>query len=182
MTCGIYRLTMPSGSFYIGSSKDIEKRFRQHLADFRSGRHCNLKMQASLAKTPGVVALSVLIVCREEDLLMYEQRCINGLKPNLNISQVAGKVDWTEEIRAKVGATQKGRKRSLEAIEKQREALVGRKFSDEHRANISAAQIGRKQSAETVEKRRAKATGKKRTPEQRARISEGMKRRKEMLS
>ena len=45
----------------------------------------------------------------------------------------------TPEINARIGAAHRGRKRSPEAIEKQRRAMIGRKASAETRAKMSAS-------------------------------------------
>lgn len=48
MRSGIYKITNEeTGKFYIGSSKDIDKRWSDHKNELRANRHCNPKLQHS---------------------------------------------------------------------------------------------------------------------------------------
>ena len=43
---GIYKIThSTTGKFYIGSTADLRKRWRQHRSELRRNKHCNQKMQ-----------------------------------------------------------------------------------------------------------------------------------------
>lgn len=42
----VYRLVFPNGHFYIGSTKDIEKRIERHRRELKSGQHHNTNVQA----------------------------------------------------------------------------------------------------------------------------------------
>lgn len=87
MNCGVYKITdAETGRFYIGSSMDIRTRRTQHFSDLRHGRHRNAILQAIHDKGRSL-EFSVYIVTRPEDRLMFEQRCIDLLKPALNLTQ-----------------------------------------------------------------------------------------------
>ncbi len=46
MTQGIYKIvSKATGKFYIGSSKDISKRFNQHVSELKRGKHHSKKLQ-----------------------------------------------------------------------------------------------------------------------------------------
>lgn len=102
MTSGIYKLETRPGRFYVGSSQNIEQRCRYHLTRLRNGRHTNAKLQASFDKNGGA-SWEVLDECDPVELLQREQRAIDELSPPLNLSRVAGKVEQTPEVRAKIG-------------------------------------------------------------------------------
>lgn len=161
MTCGIYMIIFPSGRFYIGSSKAIERRFACHLRELRSGRHQNKKLSSAFAKYgEDRMALQLLTTCKEAELLIREQEAIDLLSPALNCSMIAGKVDWNEETRAKLSSSKRGKFPSEEARERMRKA-----------------QTGKKRSAESIEKGRRKNVGQKRTDETRRLLSEKAKAR-----
>lgn len=91
MTSGIYKLTFKTGSTYIGQARDFNKRWTQHFKDLATGKHTKLlQKEYDLAKdlpTP-----SILLVCHEHYLDIYESYFINELKPNLN-SQIPSELD-----------------------------------------------------------------------------------------
>lgn len=84
----------------------------------------------------------------------------------------------TAEHAAKVGAAQKGKKRtplSEEHKAKLREAGVARKPSEACVAAAANANLGKKRSSETINKMRQAALGRKRSPEVKAKISASMR-------
>lgn len=121
--CGVYRLTFSGGDFYIGSSRDIRRRVSGHLSAMRGGKHENRVVQAAFEKHGEPVA-SVVLVCREEDRLFYEQLLLDGMRPRYNMADRAGAP-------------------SPECMEAARRALTGRGVDEETRARISAALTGR---------------------------------------
>jgi very-short-patch-repair endonuclease len=66
-----------------------------------------------------------------------------------------------------------GRKNSPEAIEKTRQAHLGKSLSPEHREKIRQAALGRHRSLESIEKQRQTMFGRKHSPERRKNISQG---------
>lgn len=100
--CGIYQIDTVRGS-YIGSSVNIKNRVKFHLWAAKTGRHSNSKLCNVLAKH-GLQKASVLLICRPEDLLMYEQQCLDAFKPPLNVSQFATSVAMVPSVRAKISA------------------------------------------------------------------------------
>lgn len=82
MTSGIYKLTFPSGNFYIGKSNDIEKRWKQHWDKFSSGKHTRL-MQAEFDLYKDYVQ-EVLIYAHEDHIDILEETFIARLTPPLN--------------------------------------------------------------------------------------------------
>ena len=118
MAAGVYAITAPSGKQYIGSSVNMPRRWPVHRHHLRRGTHHTSRLQASANKY-GVEALtfSVLIVCSESDVRMYEQLAIDALKPAYNVLSVAGSSSGfrhTPETKAKMSAIHKGKTLSAE--------------------------------------------------------------------
>ena len=133
--CGIYSITSTSGKTYIGSSKNIVKRWWEHKNLLGKGAHPNPVLQKAWVKYAGNLQFRQLIVCQESDLLFYEQLFIDNLKPAYNIAQIAG-------------SPMRHRKVSEETRKKLSLAHRGKKFSDQHRMNLSKAATGRHLSDE----------------------------------
>lgn len=172
---GIYKITAPSGNFYVGSSVDLFRRKREHIADLRSGRHCNRQLSRAWARYPEALEFSILLVCAPDDALFYEQRALNILKPRYNLCREAGSLFGlsksaahrdkisralmghavSEATREKISLALQGRplrvkrKMSAVAVAAMRDRMIGRKASPETRAKMSASAFGRKKSAET---------------------------------
>ena len=152
MTCGIYKIVSPSGKMYIGSSSQIEARFRQHKSELRNGRHHCIGLQRAYDKYNGALQFAPLFVCARENLLEYEQRCIDYFNHGATLyngSLIAGAVEMTPNVRAKLAQGQKGRHPSKETLVKMRAAKLGHKKGPH--------------SPETIEKMRATAL--RRSPE-----------------
>lgn len=82
MTSGIYKLTFPSGNFYIGKSNDIEKRWKQHWDKFSSGKHTRL-MQPEFDLYRDYDQ-EVLVYAHEDHIDILEETFIARLNPPLN--------------------------------------------------------------------------------------------------
>ena len=120
LNSGIYKLYFKdSCKFYIGSSKNIIKRFSEHKNRIIQNKHSNKYLQ-NLCLKLGVDKLKyeILANCPSEYLLKLEQWFINNLKPELNLAEI-------------VGRPPANRKR-------------GYKMSEEAKQNISKARTGQK--------------------------------------
>lgn len=82
MTCGIYKLTFPSGNFYIGKSVDIEKRWRQHWENLSKGKHTRA-MQAEFERY-GDYTQEIMLECHEDHIDIVEETYISWYSPTLN--------------------------------------------------------------------------------------------------
>lgn len=70
MTIGIYALKFSEQVLYIGQSKNIEKRFKEHKYLINIDKHTNKILTAYY--TYGTPTLSILCICSETNLNMYE--------------------------------------------------------------------------------------------------------------
>lgn len=143
MISGIYEIVAPSGSRYIGSAINFYGRWRQHRHELKKGTHHNQPLQRATAKY-GIENLIFrkLLVCRPEDLIMFEQRAIDILKPEYNASPTAGSMlgfRHKPETRLASSLARRGKKQPEELIRKRVARLIGHTVSLETRAKIGAA-------------------------------------------
>ena len=111
---GIYEIhNTISDKSYIGSSKQVEKRFKQHVHALEKGTHVNIHLQRSYNKH-GASAFSFLILteCSLEELFPLEELLISEIQPEYNIGSVGGGDNFTnhpdkEEIRNRMSETSK---------------------------------------------------------------------------
>lgn len=182
MNSGIYTITnKTNGHRYIGSSVDLDKRFRIHRRELRNEIHHNIPLQRAWNKYgEGAFLFEVLEEWEPEFLISMEQWWMNMLAPEYNICQVAGNCmgvkfgPLSKEHKAKLRVANKGKKHSKETRAKMSVAQKGRTISKEHRAKLSKANMGHEVSEET----RAKLKGYKHSKESRAKISAAKKGRK----
>lgn len=192
--CGVYQIRNKiNGHLYIGSSIDVKARWLEHQNKNRKG---NTHLKNAFNKY-GVENFSfdVLIECKPDELLAYEQKYIDNVKPNYNVSHIAGRVEVTEEIvagrkeralkwrltpeqRKRQADTIRGRKHSPEHVEKNRIAQTGRTHtvSKEARERISKARRGMKFSAEHIANLVKSHIGNRLSEEAKKKCSEASKR------
>lgn len=176
---GIYQIrNLSDGKRYIGSAVSIARRFRQHRCALRKGTRTNARLLNAWNKYgEKSFVFEVLVRCSAEDLVFYEQICIDELSPEYNIRRDAASnlgIKLSPETRRRISEVQRGipkgpqseahrKANSLARIgmklsdsHKRRisEAKKGRPNSEAHNRNIGLAQVGRVVSQETREKLR----------------------------
>ena len=74
--CGIYQITnIVNNKCYIGSSKNIKKRWYEHKRMLRYGKHHSKYLQQSFKKYGEEnFVLTILEICDEGELLKLEQK------------------------------------------------------------------------------------------------------------
>lgn len=168
---GIYEIrNLADGKRYIGSAVHLRRRWDLHRCRLGKGKHHSRYLQNAWSKYgEAAFRFQTMLICSPADLLMYEQRCLDALKPEYNISPTAGSAlgaKRSPEMRAKMSILKKGH-----------QPFLGKSHSEETKAKISAANKGRafskgtKRSAEVIEKTASKNRGRKASPETRARMS-----------
>lgn len=82
MISGIYKITNTvNGKAYVGSSKNIQKRFKTHMYALDSNEHHSVKLQRAWNKHgSSKFTFDVILLCSIENLIMYEQICIDHNK------------------------------------------------------------------------------------------------------
>lgn len=137
---GIYQIThSPTGRCYIGSAKDFYVRWQIHRSDLRNNKHHARHLQRAWGKYGEVeFQFDILLFCLPDQLLEWEQLCIDYLSPLFNTCRVAG--------------SSLGMKVSEDTKEKLRKINTGKKMSPEAVAKTAAANKGRVKSPETIAK------------------------------
>lgn len=136
LTTGIYEIRNTiNGKRYVGSAVDFGNRWRVHVQSLNRGDHHSRALQRAWRRySPRAFQFNRLLVCSKEHLIMYEQICMDAMKPEYNCAPKAG--------------SQMGFKHSLESRGKMAAAarrtknFTGRTHSAESRAKISAAKTG----------------------------------------
>lgn len=151
MDAGIYAIrNKQNGKLYIGSAKSIVDRFNSHKKALHKGNHHNVKLQNAFNKYGfDNFGFEKLLICKYDDLIMYEQLCINGydaVKNGYNIAPIAGNTlgcRFSDETKAKMSASRKGKKRDRDAVDKTAAAHTGMKRSAESCERMRVSQIKR---------------------------------------
>lgn len=110
---GIYEIVNTvNGKQYVGSAIDLAGRQRLHVWNLKRGTHHSKHLQNAWKKYgDDAFTFKTLLLCSRENLVMYEQRAIDGFKPEYNISCIAGSVlgiKRTPEQRVALSAALKG--------------------------------------------------------------------------
>lgn len=136
MKSGVYQIFNPyNNKRYIGSSINVEKRFKQHKSSLRGNRHHNKHLQNAWNKYKDILIFEPLEYCEPEYLLELEQYYIDFYNSadrrfGYNIDAIADHAKpgfkLSEETKEKMRKKAKGRKMTPEQIEKMRMAQTGK--------------------------------------------------------
>ena len=92
MTCGVYKISFSNtNKVYIGSSKNIESRFKTHLYQLNKGCHHSYKLQRYYNDNKGLLKFEIIQECQEDDRTIVEGELINkynSIKDGFNVSPV----------------------------------------------------------------------------------------------
>lgn len=178
MTLGIYQIyNKANGKQYIGSSVNIENRWRQHRSSLKKQKHRNSHLQnAWNMYGENTFAFEIIEECSKEELKNKESWYLenthniynlttNVEKPflgrkhteetnRINSEYHKGRAPrkgaiLTEETKEKIRKANIGKKQSKETIDKRRKHLIGRPVSEETRRKISESNKGKPVSYET---------------------------------
>lgn len=171
MTCGIYKITHPSGLVYVGQSLDIGRRWSEHKKYTKAPRQKVSRAMRDLGLD--TFEFAVIEECPADQLderELYWMRELGALDPVTGLN-----------VAVDPAAPSKGRKVSTETRAKLSAALKGREVSNEHRAKIGAANKGKLRSDETRAKLSAALRGRVFSKEHRENIGAGAKGNKHFL-
>jgi len=87
---GVYQIINAiNGKSYIGSSKNVIKRWYRHRQQLKKGNHHSVYLQRAWNKY-GSNSFTLKILIETNDLFVQEQLFINQLKPEYNVGAVGG--------------------------------------------------------------------------------------------
>lgn len=91
----IYEIVDAWGRRYIGSSINVERRWKEHRAQLAAGKHHSIFLQKAFDSFgPDSFKFNVIeTVSCESNLLEREQFYIDTVKPEYNVCQTAGRID-----------------------------------------------------------------------------------------
>ncbi len=140
LDCGVYILrNTVTGLTYVGSSKEMRRRWGHHLRALRRRAHKNGKLQNSFNKHgESAWEFEPLLFCAETDLQFYEQLIIDGwgtVENGYNLSRYA---DAPKRGRSSSEETKRRTSRSMLGNQNG----VGHAVSEAHREAIRKASIG----------------------------------------
>lgn len=156
-TIGIYKITnIVNGKIYVGSSKNVKKRINEHKRTLKLNKHHSCLLQRAVNKYGFEnFTFNIIEECEQKDLIITEQKYIDGLKPEYNILKVAYSNyghKLSEETKKLISQKLKGIKHgkmSDETKKKIAEANTGNVPSNDTRMKMSQKRIGIKLSQET---------------------------------
>jgi len=193
--CGIYKITNTvDGKFYIGSSTNIFRRWREHKSRLRMGKHHSRYLQNAWNKYgEELFSFEVALLCEVDDLCRYEQAYIDALKPEYNIAvcaEASGRF-MSDETKRKIGDSirkcgnhRAGVKLSEETKRKMSEAhkalwteeyKLKHRPTEEHLHKMHEANKGRHHTEETRRKLSEANKGKHLSDETKRKLSEANK-------
>jgi group I intron endonuclease len=171
MSCGVYQIRNTiNGKIYIGSSKEIEERWKRHLKDLQDGRHHNIKLQRAFNKYgEAAFVFEVIELADPNCLLIREQSYLDNNKNGYNIGlHASGGDNLTnnpnrEEIIKRKG---EGPKKAKAAWTEEQWAAYKQKITGKGNPNY-----GKKWCKASREKMSKRRTGAKASAETKAKIS-----------
>ncbi len=151
MAAGVYMIeNTANGKRYIGSAVRLSWRETKHRLHLSRGTHHSRHLQRAWDKHgEGNFRFVTLLYCDKANVIFYEQRLLDGLRPEYNVCKKATSclgVKRTEEFKRKLGASRKGRRVPEETKAKISASLAGRvkgPLPDETRRRLSESSARR---------------------------------------
>jgi group I intron endonuclease len=128
---GIYKIiNKVNGKYYVGSSKNIHKRWNEHRSDLNNKKHANEYLQKSWNKHgPNNFNFVIMECIKEEKLIEIEQKYLDELKNEkrcYNLTFIAGRTEMTDRVKLKLSIAHTGMKASEETKRKMSESMTGK--------------------------------------------------------
>ena len=166
---GVYKITcITTGSFYVGSCKNIRCRISTHYRLLQLGKHFNRHLQNAWGKYGELqFVVEVIELCNLEALIQREQYWIGQLHPSYNINLLVTKPPCN-----------KGHTHTLDTRIKISNSHIGIRPSMDSRNKMRAAKLGKKRQPHKTETRQKIGEGnrgKKRTESERQWLSKRLK-------
>lgn len=154
---GIYQIkNLINGKVYVGSSVNIEYRFRCHKCRLNKNNHHSIYLQRTWNKYGEEnFEFKIIELVDDENLLIEREQFwideLSAVNPEgYNANPFAGRTGGikgrklSEEHKRKIGESGKGREVSQETRDKIREGHLGKKLSEEHKEKMSKRKKGKR--------------------------------------
>ena len=143
--CGVYKIFSKklANRCYIGSSINIQNRWKKHIRELKANKHHSVKLQRHFNKY-GIddLEFTILVECDKKELLNEEQSFLDNNFPYFNTNKKAGcannGIPWNKGKKMRIPAWNKDRKMN----EQQRLSMIGHIVSDETKKKISKSKAG----------------------------------------
>jgi group I intron endonuclease len=182
-------LNKKNNNIYIGGSKNVSTRVKEHNIKLKFKKHENRHLQKDWNEF-GFDSFEAIIIekCEKENLIEREQHYIDLYKKTnkiYNMAMLAGRtlgIKRSEETKKKISESLQGRrlqpvgyKHSDETIEKIRKANTGYRHSDESKEKNRQAHLGNTHTEEAKQRISEFQRTQTRSEETKRRISEAKK-------
>ena len=140
---GIYMIRCKiNNKIYIGRSKNIKDRWKQHKKELRNNKHCNKNIQKDWNKYgQDNFEFNIIVECEEDKLNELERKYINEYKScGFGYNMTFGKDENGAEIHTE------------ETKKKMSESHMGHEVREETRKKISETKMGYNHTEETKKK------------------------------
>lgn len=154
---GIYKIENKiNGHCYIGSSKNIKKRWYEHKRRLRNGKHHSIVLQRAWIKYgEDNFNFELLCNCLENKLLVKEQEYFDKLNPEYVILKVAGRFTGYQHTEETKKIIREKRSKQVIIMTKERRNNISKSkkdipLSDNHKKALSKSHKGKKLSIEHI--------------------------------
>ena len=159
---GIYMIKCKiNNKVYIGQSKNIKDRWKQHKKELRNNKHDNKNIQKDWNEYgQNSFEFNIIAECEENELNELEKKYINEYKSydkNFGYNMTLGKNGnggeiYTGEAKKKMSEAKKGKHHTEETRKKISESKMGHEVREETRKKISESKMGYNHTEETKKK------------------------------
>lgn len=132
---------------YIGSTIDVDKRWKRHVRDLVNKKHHSIHLQRFVDKySIKYIYFEIIEECKKNELLIQEQKYLELLNCSFNTCKIAGScigIQKSEDFKKKISILTKGinnptygLERTQEWRDKIRDANIGQKAWNKGQKNI----------------------------------------------
>lgn len=144
--CGIYQIrNISNGHLYIGSSRDVSGRIREHKRVLRQNKHHSAYLQYAWNKYgESNFVFALIIPCELSELLSFEQDWLDAMEPEYNMAPNAGSSlgrKVSTETKARISAAKKGKGNSAAGLLQRRTSVKSKGYAFLKKSGKYQAQI-----------------------------------------
>lgn len=136
--CGVYGIVhVPSGRVYVGSSKNVTRRWSEHIGRLQRGDH-GVPELARVVLEDGVASLAFVLLesCDVNELKEREQEWFGVFPDLMNVSLNAESPSLDPTVASRIAASLRGRPLSEERRRRISAARKGKPLTDKTKAHL----------------------------------------------